>query len=186
MKYHKLFFLLSIMVFFSEKSFSANDLIERLKEGGKIVMIRHSYAPGNGDPKNFSINDCSTQRNLSKKGIIQSKSIRKFFKVNQIPVDKVLSSEWCRCRDTANIAFNYYETQKFLNSFYDPKFAKYKAKQIQELKKYINKWNSKKNLILVTHYVVILEILNYQSSSGEIIVSDKNFNIIDSLKIELY
>ena len=90
MKYHKLLFLLSLMVFFSEKSFSANDVIERLKEGGKIVMIRHSYAPGNGDPKNFSINDCSTQRNLSKKGIIQSKSIRKFFKVNQIPVDKVL------------------------------------------------------------------------------------------------
>ena len=185
MKYHKLFVLLSIMVFFSEKSFSANDLIERLKEGGKIVMIRHSYAPGNGDPKNFSINDCSTQRNLSKKGIIQSKLIRKFFKVNQIPVDKVLSSEWCRCQDTANIAFNKYETQKFLNSFYDPRFAKYKVKQIKELKKYINKWNGKKNLILVTHYVVILDILNYQSSSGEIIVSDKNFNIINSLKIEL-
>jgi len=173
------------MVFFTEKTFSANQVIERLKEGGKIIMIRHSYAPGKGDPKNFSINDCSTQRNLDKKGIIQSKLISKFFKVNQIPVDKVLSSEWCRCRDTANIAFNHYETQTFLNSFYDTRFAKYKDKQIKELKKYINKWNSKKNLILVTHYVVILDILNYQSSPGEIIVFDKNFNIIDSLKIEL-
>ena len=185
MKYHKLLFLLFLIIFFPEKSFSANEVIERLKEGGKIVMIRHSYAPGMGDPKNFLINDCSTQRNLDKKGIIQSKLIRKFFKVNQIPVDKVLSSEWCRCQDTANIAFNKYETQKFLNSFYDPRFAKYKVKQIKELKKYINKWNGKKNLILVTHYVVILDILNYQSSSGEIIVSDKNFNIINSLKIEL-
>lgn len=184
MKYHKLLFLFFLIVFFPEKSFSSNDLIEKLKEGGKIVMIRHAYAPGSGDPENFSINDCSSQRNLNKDGLIQSKLIGDFFKNNQIPIDKVLSSEWCRCKDTASIAFNNYEIQKFLNSFYDKKFSKYKKKQIKELKRYINNWNSKNNLVLVTHYVVISEILNYQPSSGEIIVFNKSFNIVGSLKIE--
>ena len=81
MKYHKLLFLFFLIVFFPEKSFSSNDLIEKLKEGGKIVMIRHAYAPGNGDPENFSINDCSSQRNLNKEGLIQSKLIGNFLKL---------------------------------------------------------------------------------------------------------
>ena len=69
-----------------------------------------------------------------------------------------------------------------LNSFYDPRFEKNKNKQIKDLKSYIHKWNSKKNLILVTHFVVILEILNTSSSSGEIIITDKKFNILGRFK----
>jgi phosphohistidine phosphatase SixA len=186
MKYHKLLFLLFLIIFFPEKLFSANEVIERLKEGGKIVMIRHSYAPGMGDPKNFLINDCSTQRNLDKKGIIQSKLIRKFFKVNQIPVDKVLSSEWCRSKDTAKYAFENFETFDALNSFYDVRFAENETKQINDLKKYIKKWDSNKNLIFVTHYVVILEILNIRASSGEIIIFNKDYEVLARVKNRLF
>ena len=77
-----------------------------------------------------------------------------------------------------------FEKKSFLNSFYDQKFAKNKNKQIYELKRYINSWSSKKNLILVTHYVVISEILNVYPSSGEIVISDKNYNVIDSIEIK--
>jgi phosphohistidine phosphatase SixA len=179
----RIFGALALSLFlFSSAANSSEKLINSLKDGGKLIFIRHAYAPGNGDPKNFNLKDCSTQRNLSQEGIIQSKKIGLFFTKNNIQIDKVLSSEWCRCKDTAKYAFNKYETFYALNSFYDERFAKNKVKQITDLKKYIDNWNSKKNLVLITHYVVIYEILNLNSSSGKIIVSDKNFNIIDGIE----
>ena len=97
------FFIL--LSFFFNNAFANNAILNSLKEGNKIVFIRHALAPGNGDPDNFVINDCSTQRNLSQKGIEQSKNIGNFFRENKIKIDAVLSSEWCRCKDTAFHAF---------------------------------------------------------------------------------
>ena len=161
--------------------FSDDKILKSLKEGKKLVFIRHAIAPGNGDPINFDINDCSTQRNLDNNGIEESKKIGLFFKNNKIKIDKVLSSQWCRCKDTAKYAFKNFETFDALNSFYDEKFAENETKQIKDLKNYIKNWNSDKNLVLITHFVVISSILNTGSSSGEIIISDKNFNIIGSI-----
>ena len=168
---------------FTNNAISDDKILNSLKEGKKLIFIRHAIAPGNGDPNNFSIKDCTTQRNLDKSGIKQSKKIGLFFKNNKIEIDKVLSSEWCRSKDTAKYAFENYETFDALNSFYDVRFAENETKQINDLKKYIKKWDSNKNLIFVTHYVVISSILNTSSSSGEIIISDKNFNIIGSVNI---
>ena len=79
------FILLFLLSIFNSNYSQANDLvISELQKGGKIVFIRHSLAPGNGDPYNFDITDCSTQRNLSKNGIEQSKKIGEFFKDNKI------------------------------------------------------------------------------------------------------
>ncbi len=162
-------------------TFSDDKILNSLNEGKKLIFIRHAIAPGNGDPNNFDINDCSTQRNLDKNGVEQSKKIGLFFKNNKIKIDKVLSSEWCRCKDTAKYAFQNLETFDALNSFYDERFAANEAKQIKDLKNYIKNWNSDKNLVFVTHFVVISSILNVGSSSGEIIISDKDFNIIGSI-----
>ena len=159
------------------------NLINQLEEGGKLIFIRHAYAPGSGDPDNFNLNDCSTQRNLSKEGQRQAEYIGEFFRNNKVKIDKVLSSEWCRCKETAKIAFKNFSTNSFLNSFYSSKFAKNKDKQVKALKEYIKKFKSDKNLVLVTHYVLISEILNYGPSSGEIVVSNRNLNIIGSLEI---
>ena len=175
----KVFLILFIGLFIFEDNVYSSDLIlNSLKEGKKIIFIRHAIAPGNGDPDNFDINDCETQRNLSKKGIEQSKNIGIYFEKNKIKIDKILSSEWCRCKDTAKIAFNNFETFDGLNSFYDEKFALNEDMQIKNLKKYIKSWESDKNLILVTHFVVISSILKVGTSSGEMIISDKNYNII--------
>ena len=176
-----------VIVFFigilniNNSAFSDDKILKSLKEGKKLIFIRHAIAPGNGDPNNFDINDCSTQRNLDEKGIEESEKIGLFFKNNKIKIDKVLSSQWCRCKDTAKYAFKNFETFNALNSFYDEKFAANEAKQIKDLKNYIKNWNSDKNLVLITHFVVISSILNTGSSSGEIIISDKNFNIIGSI-----
>ena len=176
----KTIYLILILGLFTFKNnvYASDKILDSLNEGKKIIFIRHALAPGNGDPDNFNINDCTTQRNLSKNGIIQSKKIGLFFEINKIKIDKVLSSEWCRCKDTAKIAFKNFETFNALNSFYDEKFASNEDMQIKNLKKYIKSWESDKNLILVTHFVVISSILNMGTSSGEMIISDKNYNII--------
>jgi phosphohistidine phosphatase SixA len=171
-------FIIFIFIIFSTPINSEKKVADLLKGGNKLIFIRHAYAPGNGDPTNFKLKDCSTQRNLNNKGIIQSKEIGKFFLKNKIKVDKVLSSEWCRCKDTAMFAFNGFTTFDALNSFFDPRFENNKDKQISDLKDYIKNWKSEKNLVLITHYVVILEILKTGANSGEIIISDKEFNII--------
>ena len=169
------------MLNFVSYAYSDDKILNLLSEGKKLIFIRHAIAPGNGDPNNFNIKDCSTQRNLNKKGIKQSKKIGQFFKANKIKIDKILSSEWCRCKDTAKYAFENFETFNALNSFYDERFAANETKQINDLKNYIKSWESDKNLVFITHYVVISSILNTGSSSGEIIISDKNLNIIGSI-----
>ena len=184
MKFFKIITIIFISLTSSIKADSQKKIINELKEGGKIIFIRHAYAPGNGDPENFDKKDCSTQRNLNNEGIEQSKKIGQFFIKNQIIINEIFSSEWCRCKDTAKYAFDKFKTFDALNSFYQAKFFKNKDKQIKDLKKFIKNWDDDKNLILITHYVVISEMLGVGVNSGEIIVSDKNFSIIDSIEID--
>ena len=184
MFYFKKFFIsfLILLSLFLNKAFANSEILNSLKEGNKIVFIRHALAPGNGDPDNFVINDCSTQRNLSKTGVEQSKKIGNFFRKNKIKIDAVLSSEWCRCKDTAFHAFENFITFDALNSFYDPKFSKNEKLQIVNLKKLIESWESDKNLILITHFVVISSLLKTSSSSGEIIVVNKELEILGRME----
>ena len=184
MKFIRFFLIIFISLTSSVKADFNKKLIDKLNDGGKLIFIRHAYAPGSGDPSNFNLNDCSTQRNLSDEGRKQAEYIGEFFRNNHVIVDKVLSSEWCRCKETALIAFKDFETKSFLNSFFSPKFSDNKNIQIINLRKYIENWNSDKNLVLVTHYVMINEILNYAPSSGEIIVSNDKFEKIGSIQIE--
>ena len=182
MRYFKI--ILTFFLFLLNKtSFANENIVEILKKKNNIIFIRHAIAPGNGDPPNFDISDCSTQRNLSKKGELQALKIGNFFKKKDIKFTKVVSSEWCRCKDTAKIAFGNYETKNFLNSFYDERFSENKNRQILDFQKFIKSWNYSGNLALVTHYVVISEILDLATSSGEIIITNKNLEILSSLEI---
>ena len=182
MKYFKII-LIFFLFLLNKTSFANENIVEILKKENNIIFIRHAIAPGNGDPSNFNILDCSTQRNLSKDGELQALKIGNFFTKNDIKITDVLSSEWCRCKDTAKIAFGYYETKNFLNSFYDERFSENKDKQISDFQKFIGNWDKTGNLVLVTHYVVISEILNVATSSGEIIITDNNLEFLSSLKI---
>jgi broad specificity phosphatase PhoE len=184
MKFIKFLLLIFITINSPVKADLNQNMIYELKQGGKLIFIRHAYAPGGGDPINFDINNCSTQRNLSDSGRNQASEIGSFFKNNNILVDKVYSSEWCRCKETALIAFKEFETKNFLNSFFSSKFTKNKDSQIEKLKEFINNWDGKNNVIFVTHYVVISEILNYAPSSGEIVISNKELKVIDTTEIE--
>ena len=182
MKHFKIIILI-ILFLFNHKSYAGENIVEILKKNDNIIFIRHSLAPGSGDPENINLNDCKTQRNLNSEGIKQSKKIGNFFKKNNIKVEHVFSSEWCRCKDTAYHAFENFKTFDALNSFYSEKFYKNKNNQIKKLKKFISDWDSASNLVLVTHYVVILEIFGIGTGSGEIIISNKNYEIKDRIEI---
>jgi len=162
----------------------AQDGWKLLQEGGKIVWIRHSITTPSccGDPENLKINDRSTQRNLGKEGIAQSKKIGQLFKKNNIQIDQVLSSQFERCRDTAKYAFGNYKDFPPLNSFFREGIGANATRQLQDIKSFIKNWNSSKNLILVTHQVVISGSVNETVSSGEMVITDKNLKVLARIK----
>ena len=77
-----------------------------LREGGHVVLMRHAMSPGTGDPANFDINDCSTQRGLSEQGRQQADRIGTLISVRGARTEQLLSSRYCRCLDTARYAFD--------------------------------------------------------------------------------
>ena len=178
-------FFLLISFLFIPHSFSNETSWNLLKDGGKVVFIRHAYAPGGGDPNNFELEDCSTQRNLNQQGIRQSQTIGKLFIEYSIPVDFVYSSQWCRCQDTARYAFGDYENFSALNSTFSGKYQKNHTKQMLELSEFINRWDdSGGNLVFVTHYVIVGGFLDYYPNSGEIVIADKSLSILGTIKVD--
>ena len=174
-----LFFIISFQLNASEQSWKI------AQEGDKIILIRHSLAPGGGDPAGFKVDDCKTQRNLNRTGINQSKKIGKLFKKNKVPVDQVLSSQWCRCKDTAKYAFGNFKEFTALNSTFQSPYDQNEAKQLKDLYAFVKDWNSNgKNLVLVTHYSIITAVTNAVPSSGELVITDKNFEVLGTIKTD--
>ena len=174
-----LFFLFAFQINASEQAWNLAE------EGDKIILIRHSLAPGGGDPPGFKIDDCKTQRNLNRKGINQSKKIGKLFKKNKVPIDQVLSSQWCRCKDTAKYAFGNFKEFTALNSTFQSPYNKNEPKQLKELYNFVKKWDGKgKNLVLVTHYSIITAVTNAVPSSGEIVITNKNFEVLGTIQTD--
>ena len=170
---------------FTSQLNASNQAWNLAQEGDKIILIRHSLAPGGGDPPGFKINDCKTQRNLNRTGINQSKKIGKLFKKNKVSVDQVLSSQWCRCKDTAKYAFGNFKEFTALNSTFQSPYNKKEGKQLKELYEFIKKWDGKgKNLVLITHYSIITAVTNAVPSSGEIVITDKNFKVLGTIQTD--
>ena len=173
------FFFISFQLNASEQAWKI------AQEGDKIILIRHSLAPGGGDPAGFKVDDCKTQRNLNRTGINQSKKIGKLFKKNKVPVDQVLSSQWCRCKDTAKYAFGNFKEFTALNSTFQSPYDQNEAKQLKDLYAFVKDWNSNgKNLVLVTHYSIITAVTNAVPSSGELVITDKNFEVLGTIQTD--
>ena len=170
-----------ILLFYFQNLYSEENW-QSAQEGDKIILIRHALAPGSGDPEGFNLQDCSTQRNLNQVGINQSKKIGQLFEKNNIPIDQVFSSQWCRCKDTAKYAFKNYKEFSPLNSTFQSPHNKNEKKQIKELKNFVENWNGNgRNLILVTHYVIITSVTDVAPRSGEIVITDKKFNVLSTI-----
>ena len=146
------------------------DLIEQMKSGGHILMIRHAYAPGTGDPAHFKIRDCATQRNLDKRGRTQARDIGDWLRSKGINAANVYSSQWCRCLETARLLdLGTVAELPALNSFYE--LPQDREPNIRALMSFIANLPANGELIiLVTHFVTILEISEEGVSSGEGVV----------------
>ena len=172
------FFLLIIIVFIltSFNSLNAKGLkIDEIKNlNSKVFFMRHALAPGFGDPENFKLDDCSTQRNLSNDGINQAREISKELKKNDVKFTKVYSSYWCRCNETVkSMGLKSYQLHSGLNSFYQ-NYAK-KKEVIKDLRDLISSLDKKQGpYLLVTHYVVIGSYTKIFPDSGGIVVHDLN------------
>ena len=147
-----------------------------LRMGGHSVLIRHALAPGTFDPPGFKLGDCSTQRNLSDAGRVQAKSLGNMFSTMQVVVGQVFSSEWCRCQDTAKLAFGAHKvhTNPALNS---PTQLAPEQRQANadSMRKAIQSFNprsnqSKANQVFVTHMFNIQDITGESVAEGEILV----------------
>ena len=84
MKFLKFFIIIFISLITPIKADLNKNLLNQLEDGGKLIFIRHAYAPGSGDPNNFNLNDCTTQRNLSENGRKQAQLIGKFFRETKL------------------------------------------------------------------------------------------------------
>ena len=177
---HVIFLIILTLLFFNAQSSEIN--WKSAQNGNKIIFIRHALAPGGGDPTGFKIDDCKTQRNLNQVGIEQSKRIGELFKENKVPIDQVLSSQWCRCKDTAKYAFEKFKEFSALNSTFQFPNDINESKQLEEIKIFVKQWEGKgKNLILITHYSIITAITDSVPGSGEIVVIDKNYNVLATI-----
>lgn len=87
-----------------------------LRRGGVVFALRHARAPGTFDPPGMRLEDCSTQRNLDEEGRAQARRIGQWFSARGLKPARVRSSPWCRCQDTARLAFGSHEVWPALGS----------------------------------------------------------------------
>lgn len=168
-RYVQAIFIACMLLFAHQSAMADDNLWQRLQQGGYVLLIRHAATePGLGDPPQFKLGDCSTQRNLSADGREQARAIGRELQRRKISVGEVLSSEWCRCIDTARLAFGKAKPWQPLNStFSQPERA---AEQTAKIKQHINAYQDKANQVLVTHHVIIGALTNQWVGQGEIVI----------------
>jgi len=147
----------------------ANDDAERLlREGGVVIAFRHALAPGTFDPPSFTLGDCSTQRNLSEEGRAQARRIGQWFGSRGLQPAAVRSSPWCRCVDTATLAFGRAEPWPALSS---PRGsgATTNVRHLQQLRAAVVAATAQRGRFeaWVTHMFVLSDLVQQGSSSGE-------------------
>ena len=130
-----------------------------------VVFLRHALAPGYGDPPEFNIDNCKTQRNLNDAGQDQARSLGAKLKMIGVSFDVIYSSEWCRCIETANL-MNLGEVLTFtgLNSFFEDHYDK--EETLRKLANKLEGLEETSRILMVTHQVVISAITGINVGSG--------------------
>jgi broad specificity phosphatase PhoE len=143
-----------------------------LKGGRQVVLMRHAATtPGVGDPPGFKLDDCTTQRNLTDAGRADARRAGQAFHTRGVPVGSVLTSPWCRCQETARLAFGRAETSTALSNLYGRSEAS--VGQLRELEGLIASWRPEGaggNLVLVSHGSTILALTGVSLEPAEIVV----------------
>jgi len=156
-----------------------------LEEPGTVALMRHALAPGTGDPADFALDDCTTQRNLDERGRAQARAIGAAFRARGIAVDRVLTSQWCRCRETAELLdLGPVEDLPALNSFFQNRAAG--PEQTRATRAFLREAAGTARLMLVTHQVNITALTGVFPASGEVVVGRMGadgFEVLGSIEI---
>lgn len=144
--------------------------IERLDQGGYVLMVRHARAPGTGDPDHFRLGDCATQRNLDDEGRAQARRLGARLRAAGIVSAGVYSSQWCRCLETAALLdLGPVEELPALNSFHQRPADR--QPKLEALREFLAGLPADGPLVvLVTHQVTIAAITGRGVVSGEAVV----------------
>lgn len=136
---------------------------------GTVVLFRHANAPGNGDPPGFKLNDCVTQRNLDELGRAQARRIGEVFRQRKIKVGAVLTSQWCRTRETAELAFpQLRRDDSDFNSFFADRGRE--PVQTAAARAKLMRWRGPGVMVVITHQVNISALTDIFPQAGEGIV----------------
>jgi len=164
-------FALSLIVAPMVASADEQETWAALVNGGHVALVRHGNAPpGYGDPPGFKIDDCSTQRNLDERGRAQARAVGEAFRQHGVPVDKILSSPWCRCLETARLlALGPVESVLVVASS-----DRSSPERLAMLKEMVGAWRGPGTLVLVTHAFTVQSLAGFLPEQGETVVVKPN------------
>jgi phosphohistidine phosphatase SixA len=147
----------------------AQDAWAALVQGGHVALIRHGNAPpgSGGDPPGFRIDDCQTQRNLDARGRAQARALGEAFRTRGVRVDRILSSPWCRCLDTAHLMAVGPVAQSWALV---PDREPTAPVRLRELQALVSAWRGPGTLVLVTHGFTVQALLGFVPHQGETVV----------------
>ena len=162
-------FAAAVLATATSGSVRADDGWAALARPGAVAVMRHALAPGTGDPADFTLGDCRTQRNLDARGRAQARAIGAAFRARGIAVDGVYTSRWCRCRETADLLdLGPPEALPALDSFFRDRSTR--DAQTRALRTFLAGRPADARLVLVTHSVNIRALTGRGVRSGEIVV----------------
>jgi Histidine phosphatase superfamily (branch 1) len=147
---------------------ASDDAAALLRQGGVVVAFRHALAPGTFDPPHFKLGDCSTQRNLSAEGREQARRMGAWFAAQGLRPDSVRSSPWCRCMDTATLAFGAAQPWEALASPVGSVEAT-TADRLELLRTALGQATQRPGhfTVWVTHMFVLADLAGANTASGE-------------------
>ena len=142
---------------------------DALRAGGAVVLVRHAQTePGVGDPPGFRLDDCATQRNLSAAGRVQAQRLGRLLAQAGVPLAEVRSSRWCRCVDTARLAFGRVEPWPPLDSFFADRGRE--RAQTEALRGWVLEPGGPGLRVGVTHQVNLTALTGEWTAMGEALV----------------
>lgn len=152
---------------------NATELAKALQSPHYVLLMRHAYAPGVGDPPHYALDRCEGQRLLNDDGKQQAARIGDWLRAQGVHSAKVLSSIWCRCTETANLlGFGGVSIDPSLGSFFDePSRAASQNTALRGLLARALSGKGESALILVTHHVNIAEFTGENIGSGDMVLA---------------
>lgn len=164
----------------------AADAWAELSQPNTIVLFRHATAPGVGDPSGFKLDECPTQRNLNDKGRAEARQLGEQFRRRKITVGAVVTSQWCRTRDTARLAFgDAVKDEPAFNSSFSAS-ADISDAQTTQARAVLARWRGPGALVVFSHQVNITALTGVYPSSAEGVVvrpaEDGSLTVLGTVK----